>query len=160
MRSRPQYGTSLHQRQQFTREHRLLVVGHDVGLVPDHAGRGRVLATLLLDDLRLDVDGVADERRVAKPHPVDPVEGDQSAVGVACLPEQAGHHREDEGAVGDALPEVGVGHRRRVGVEVVEVATDPREVHEVGLGDGPASRRERVADRDVLEVHAGTCAGA
>jgi hypothetical protein len=40
----------------------------------------------------------------------------------------------------------------RVGVQGVEVAGDPCERDEVGLGDRPAGRLEAEADLDVLEV--------
>ena len=56
-----------------------------------------------------------------------------------------------EEAMGDALAELGGLHVLGVGVQDVVVARQPREEHDVHLGDGAAGRDELLADLDVFE---------
>src|SRR5436190_46710 len=101
-------------------------------------------------DLRAQFDRVADLDRSLE-FPPEPDERERR-VRLGSAREQARLDRQPEEAVGDPLAEDRLLHELGVGVEHVVVAGQPREDHDVRLGDGPSRRLVLLAQLDVVEI--------
>ncbi len=108
-----------------------------------------VVALLLLLQLDVHAYRVADLGRGEEAHLLHPVEGD----------DRPGLHRYQSGGVGehehpvrDPLAEHRLRRPLRVNVQRVRVPRQRGEVHDVRLGDRPALGRERVPDREVIQI--------
>src|SRR6266542_1030931 len=136
----------------------ILVLAIEDGLAPlvgeRHAQREQAGGALALegDDLVLGLDGVADERRAEEARGLLE-EGHDRALDERR--QRGGAHRGHRGeqqAVGETTAEASALGVLVVVVQGMRVTGEPREEHEVGVGQRLGRALEAIADREVFEV--------
>ena len=123
----------------------------DDGVLHHHIAAAQAREGLLIDDLDLDVDGIADVDRQAELG-IQLAKGQHRALDDARLHGQPGGDGLDEQAVGHALAKHLLPAILGIGVDQVVVARQGGKVDTVGLGDGSPDALDSVTDLELLEV--------
>src|ERR1700751_4179150 len=103
-------------------------------------------------DRQTEVHGIADEQRRTKPPVSNAQHRDGRTAEQPGSVQQSGQDCQTEKAIHDALPVNSAPGELDIGVDGIEIATEPGESDDVGLGDGACGADEGVAGTELFEV--------